>query len=178
MLPEVLSNKVCSLRPNEEKYTFSVIFEINKKAEILNQWFGRTVIKSDERFSYEEAQYIIEKNKEIIPKEISLSKKEKKVSKEITEAIISLYNLSKIIRKKRMNSGAISFDKVEVKFKLDKNNKPKGLYFKKSKESNKLIEEFMLLANKKVAEFINNKKPKKTFIYRVHDTQTYRNSKL
>ena len=128
------------------------------------------VIKSDERLSYEEAQYIIENKKQIIPKELSLSKKEKKVSKEITEAIITLYNLSKIIRKERMNSGAISFDKIEVKFKLDKNNNPNGLFFKKSKESNKLIEEFMLLANKKVAEFINNKKPKKTFIYRVHDT--------
>lgn len=170
MLPEVLSNKVCSLRPNEEKYTFSVIFEINKRAEILKQWFGKTVIKSDERFSYEEAQYIIENNKQNIPKEISLSKKEKEVSKEIKDAIISLYKLSKIIRKERMNSGAISFDKEEVKFQLDKKNNPKGLFFKKSKESNKLIEEFMLLANKKVAEFINSKKPKKTFIYRVHDT--------
>jgi VacB/RNase II family 3'-5' exoribonuclease len=166
----MLSNKVCSLRPKEEKYTFSAIFEINKHAQILKQWFGRTVIKSDERFSYEEAQYIIENKKQIIPKEISISKKEKEVSKEIKDAIISLYKLSKIIRKERMNSGAISFDKVEVKFQLDKKNNPKGLFFKKSKESNKLIEEFMLLANKKVAEFINNKKPKKTFIYRVHDS--------
>ena len=127
MLPEILSNKVCSLRPKEEKYTFSVIFEVNRRAEILKQWFGKTVIKSDERFSYEEAQYIIENNKQNIPKEISLSKKEKEVSKEIKDAIINLYKLSKIIRKERMNSGAISFDKEEVKFQLDKNN-PKGFF--------------------------------------------------
>lgn len=167
MLPEVLSNFACSLRPNEEKYTFSAIFQLNNKAEILDSWFGRTVIYSDKRFSYEEAQVIIETKKNIIPAEISLTEKEYKVSDEITEAILKLDELAKILRKNRMNNGAISFDKVEVKFNLDQNAEPVGVYFKISKEANHLIEEFMLLANRKVAEFIG--KQKKTFVYRIHD---------
>ena len=167
MLPEVLSNFACSLRPNEEKYTFSAIFQLNNKAEILDSWFGRTVIYSDKRFSYEEAQVIIETKKNIIPAEISLTEKEYKVSDEITEAILKLDELAKILRRNRMNNGAISFDKVEVKFNLDQNAEPVGVYFKISKEANHLIEEFMLLANRKVAEFIG--KQKKTFVYRIHD---------
>lgn len=169
MLPEVLSNNACSLRPNEEKYTFSAVFQINDKAEIKEQWFGKTVTYSNTRFAYEEAEAVIETKNNIIPKEVSLTGKEYKTDKKIVEAILKLNQLAKILRKKRMNSGAISFDKVEVKFKLDKESNPIGVYFKTSKEANKLIEEFMLLANRKVAEFIGNKKAQKTFVYRVHD---------
>ena len=167
MLPEVLSNFACSLRPNEEKYTFSAIFEIDNKATVLNQWFGRTVINSDQRFAYEEAQVIIETKSSTIPAEISLTGKEYKASDEVTEATLKLDELAKILRRKRMNEGAISFDKVEVKFNLDENGEPEGVYFKVSKDANHLIEEFMLLANRKVAEFIG--KQKKTFVYRIHD---------
>ena len=167
MLPEVLSNFACSLRPNEEKYTFSAIFQLNNKAEILDSWFGRTIIFSDQRFSYEEAQSIIETKSDIIPSEISLTGAAYKVSAEIVAATLKQDELAKILRRKRMADGAISFDKVEVKFNLDQNSEPIGVYFKQSKDANHLIEEFMLLANKKVAEFIG--KQKKTFIYRIHD---------
>ena len=167
MLPEVLSNFACSLRPNEEKYTFSAIFQLNNKAEILDSWFGRTIIFSDQRFSYEEAQSIIETKSNIIPSEISLTGAAYKVSAEIVAATLKQDELAKILRRKRMADGAISFDKVEVKFNLDQNSEPIGVYFKQSKDANHLIEEFMLLANKKVAEFIG--KQKKTFIYRIHD---------
>jgi len=172
MLPEVLSNNACSLRPHEEKYTFSAVFELNNKAEVVNQWFGRTVTYSDARFAYEEAQHIIETQEKEnceIPAKISLTGTKYTVNKEISEAILEMDRLAKILRKKRMREGAISFDKVEVKFRLDKNNEPEGIYFKESKDANKLIEEFMLLANRKVAEFIGKKSPKQTFIYRVHD---------
>lgn len=180
MLPEILSNNACSLRPNEEKFTFSAIFELNEKAEVKQQWFGRTVTYSDARFAYEEAQAIIENNPNsdalnlggintTIPKEVSLTDKEYKTTPEIAQAVLILNNLSKILRSKRMASGAISFDKVEVKFNLDEDNNPVGIYAKSSKDANKLIEEFMLLANKKVAEFIGKQKPEKTFIYRIHD---------
>ncbi len=169
MLPEVLSNNACSLRPNEEKYTFSAIFELDKNAVIRNQWFGRTVINSDERFAYEEAQHIIETKAGKIPKEVSIRNGGYTVSDAIVNATITLDRLAKIMRKKRMDSGAISFDKVEVRFRLDEKNEPEGVYFKEAKDANKLIEEFMLLANRKVAEFIGAQKPKKTFIYRVHD---------
>ena len=167
MLPEVLSNFACSLRPNEEKYTFSAIFEIDHKATVLNQWFGRTVINSDQRFAYEEAQVIIETKSSTIPAEISLTGKEYNTSDEITQATLKLDELAKILRRNRMNNGAISFDKVEVKFNLDTNGEPEGVYFKVSKDANHLIEEFMLLANRKVAEYIG--KQKKTFVYRIHD---------
>ncbi len=167
MLPEVLSNFACSLRPNEEKYTFSAIFELDKKATIKNQWFGRTVIDSNQRFSYEEAQFIIETKENIIPIETSITGSSYKVSDDIVFATLKLDELAKIMREKRMNDGAISFDKVEVKFNLSETGNPEGVYFKESKDSNHLIEEFMLLANKKVAEFIG--KQKKTFIYRIHD---------
>lgn len=167
MLPEVLSNFACSLRPNEEKYTFSAIFEITEKSQVVNQWFGRTVIFSDQRFSYEEAQYIIETKDDVIPEEISITGDSYKVSDEIVYATLKLDELAKIFRKRRMADGAISFDKVEVKFNLNQEGEPQGVYFKVSKDANHLIEEFMLLANRKVAEFIG--KQKKTFIYRIHD---------
>jgi len=178
MLPEMLSNGVCSLRPNEEKLTFSAVFEINVKAQIVKEWFGRTVTYSDQRFAYEEAQAIIEncnlsKLKEYtMPIDISIIDKEYNVSKEIVEATLKLDELAKKMRKKRMQAGAISFNRVEVKFNLDEEANPVGVFFKEAKDANKLIEEFMLLANRKVAEFIGQEKgkpSKKTFIYRVHD---------
>ncbi len=167
MLPEVLSNFACSLRPNEEKYTFSAIFEINEKAQVMNQWFGRTVIFSDQRFAYEEAQYIIETKDNTIPEATSITGKSYIVKDEIVAATLKLDELAKILRRNRMNEGAISFDKVEVKFNLNEAGEPEGVYFKISKDANHLIEEFMLLANRKVAEFIG--KQKKTFVYRIHD---------
>lgn len=182
MLPEILSNGACSLRPHEEKYTFSAVFQMNDKAEIKEEWFGRTVTYSDARFAYEEAQVIIEQNVTLsavevlknpnkintaIPNEVSITGKEYKTTPEIGQAVLKMDELAKIMRRKRMSTGAISFDKVEVKFDLDEEANPVGVFFKTSKDANKLIEEFMLLANKKVAEFIG--KQKKTFIYRVHD---------
>ncbi|MBG42512.1 MAG: ribonuclease R [Aequorivita sp.] len=172
MLPEILSNNACSLRPNEEKYTFSAVFEVTKKAEVKKQWFGRTVTYSDARFAYEEAQHIIENPKDevhTIPSKISITDKEYTVKPEIADAILEMDRLAKTLRTKRMRAGAISFDKVEVKFILDEQNNPEGVYFKESKDANKLIEEFMLLANRSVAEFIGKQEPKKTFVYRVHD---------
>ncbi|MFL9837799.1 ribonuclease R [Flavobacterium sp. ST-75] len=169
MLPEVLSNFACSLRPHEEKYTFSAVFEINEKAEIVNQSFGRTAIYSDQRFAYEEAQHIIETKGNTIPQEISLTGEEYQVGNDIQQAVIKLDELAKILRRKRMQHGAISFDKVEVKFHLNEASEPTGVYFKVAKDANHLIEEFMLLANRKVAEFIGKQQPKKTFVYRIHD---------
>ena len=172
MLPEILSNGACSLRPNEEKLTFSAVFEINENAQILNEWFGRTVTYSDKRFAYEEAQVIIETEKNFIPENTSITNESYHVPDTIVEATLKLNALAKILRKKRMKEGAISFDRVEVKFNLDENANPTGVFFKESKDANKLIEEFMLLANRKVAEFIGKEKNKpsnKTFIYRVHD---------
>ncbi|WP_115460744.1 ribonuclease R [Winogradskyella aurantiaca] len=184
MLPEVLSNNACSLRPKEDKYTFSAVFQMNSKAELKNQWFGRTATHSDARFAYEEAQAIIEANpifslsntesdsnpiQTNIPKEVSLTGKSYDTATEIAEAIMVLDRLAKKMRLQRMHSGAISFDKVEVKFNLDNEANPIGVFFKTSKDANKLIEEFMLLANKKVAEYIGKQSPKKTFVYRVHD---------
>ena len=129
--------------------------------------FGRTVTYSDQRFAYEEAQSIIETKSDVIPVEISITGAAYKVPKPIVEATLKMNDLAKILRQKRMAAGAISFDKVEVKFNLDENAEPIGVYFKQSKDANHLIEEFMLLANRKVAEFIG--KQKKTFIYRIHD---------
>ena len=169
MLPEILSNGACSLRPNEEKYTFSAIFEMNDKCDVLNKWFGRTVIYSDARFAYEEAQSIIESKSNKIPQEVSLTENAYETSQSIADAVLKMDEMAKKLRKKRMNAGAISFDKIEVKFNLDKDNNPTGVYFKTSKDANKLIEEFMLLANKQVAEFIGKQKPAKTYVYRVHD---------
>jgi ribonuclease R/exosome complex exonuclease DIS3/RRP44 len=167
MLPEVLSNFACSLRPHEEKYTFSAVFQLNNKAEVLDTWFGRTVTYSDHRFAYEEAQNIIETKSDFIPAKISLTGSEYIVLKPIVDATLKMDELAKILRRKRMAAGAISFDKVEVKFNLNEDAEPIGVYFKQNKDANHLIEEFMLLANRKVAEFIG--KQKKTFIYRIHD---------
>ena len=156
MLPEVLSNDVCSLRPNEDKYTFSAVFELDENAKILSEWFGRTVTHSDRRFSYEDAQERIETQ-----------------AGDLTEEVLTLDRLAKILRKERIDNGAITFDRSEVRFHLDENSEPIGVYFKLSKDSNHLIEEFMLLANRKVSEFISLKKSgeptQNTFIYRVHD---------
>ena len=155
MLPEVLSNQACSLRPQETKLCFSAVFELDDNARVLNEWFGRTVIFSDRRFTYEEAQERIEKKEGDFAKEI-----------------LCLDRLAKLLRKERFKKGSIAFERIEVKFHLDKEGNPTGVYFKESKDSNKLIEEFMLLANKRVAEFIG-KVPKgkkaKTFVYRIHD---------
>ena len=183
MLPEVLSNNACSLRPHEEKLTFSAVFQMNEKCEIKNEWFGRTVTYSDARFAYEEAQAIIEQNVTLsavevsqldtinttIPSVVSLTGTEYQTSSEIAQAILKMDELAKKMRSKRMSSGAISFDKVEVKFDLDEHANPVGVFFKTSKDANKLIEEFMLLANRKVSEFVGKKDPKKTFVYRIHD---------
>lgn len=182
MLPEILSNGACSLRPNEEKYTFSAVFKLNEKAEIKDQWFGRTVTYSDARFAYEEAQAVIENNPQValntidtsqintsIPEDVSLIGKAYNTKPEIAEAILVLDRLAKKMRSKRMRAGAISFDKVEVRFTLDEQANPTGVHFKTSKDANKLIEEFMLLANRKVSEFVSKMKPPKTFVYRVHD---------
>ena len=155
MLPERLSNYICSLRPNEEKLCFSVIFNMNDKAEIKNFRIARTIIKSDSRLAYEDAQTIIETGKGDFSKEILI-----------------LNSLAKQLREKRFANGAINFDRYEVKFNLDEKGKPLGVYFVEGKESNHLIEEFMLLANRKVAEVIG-KVPKgknaKSFVYRIHD---------
>ncbi len=169
MLPEILSNGACSLRPQEEKYTFSAVFTVNDKMQIEKEWFGKTVILSDHRFSYEEVQYILDSGGPTVSQEVSLNKKEYKVTKEIFTALNKLDTFAKILRKKRMLNGALSFDRVEVKFNLDQENNPESIFFKSSRDAHKLVEEFMLLANRRVAEFIGKQKPKKPFVYRVHD---------
>ena len=169
MLPEILSNNACSLRPKEEKFTFSAVFEIDDNANVKDQWFGRTVTYSDERFAYEEAQHIIETGTGTIPDDISIRKHAYSVRGALVDAVVTLNRLAKKMRSRRMRDGAISFDKVEVKFHLNEENNPVGVFFKTAKDANKLIEEFMLLANRKVAEFIGKQKPKKTFVYRCHD---------
>ena len=156
MLPEKISNELCSLRPDEDKYTFSVIFKINNKAKVKDYWLGKTFIHSDHRFNYDEVQEIIEA-------------KEGKY----TEEILLLNHIAKILRKERFKNGAINFSSTEVKFRLDENGKPLGIIVKESKESHQLIEEFMLLANRTVATHVSkikiNKKPV-PFPYRIHDT--------
>ena len=169
MLPEILSNEACSLRPNEDKLTFSVIFTMNTEGQILDKWIGRTVTHSVKRFAYEEAQVIIDTQLGNIPADVSLSGSAYGVGSDLVLAIKNMDIIAKNLRKRRMNSGAISFDKIEVKFDLDESSEPIGVYFKEAKDSNKLIEEFMLLANRTVAEFIGKTKPVKTFVYRVHD---------
>ncbi len=156
MLPERLSNGVCSLRPNEDKLCFAAVFELDEKANIHSEWFGRTVINSNQRFSYEEAQEVIE-NK----------------AGDFSEEILKLNELAYILRDKKFKAGAISFESTEIKFKLDEQGKPIGVYVKERKDAHKLIEDFMLLANKKVAEFVAKKskgKQKYTFVYRSHDS--------
>lgn len=156
MLPEKLSNEACSLRPNEDKFTFSAVFEMDKNAKIVDAWYGRTLTHSIRKFSYEEAQAIIEGGEG-----------------ELKDEILHLHHLAVKLRKKRMADGAITFDSIEVKFELDEDNNPIGTYFKISKESNHLIEEFMLLCNRKVSEFVSTKKDGKpsgnTFVYRIHE---------
>lgn len=159
MLPERLSNFICSLRPGEEKLCYAAVFEMNEQAEVVNQWFGRTIILSDQRFAYEDAQKIIEGGEGPMKDEI-----------------LTLHKLAVILRNNRLKSGSFAFDKVEVKFNLDEKGKPLGVFFKEMKEANHLIEEFMLLANKKVAELIGKPGEKqsggtkaKTFVYRIHD---------
>ena len=152
MLPENLSNGLCSLRPNEDKLCFSAVFKLNKQGKVIEEWFGKTVINSNKRYSYEEAQGIIENNTNYL----MLANKPPSDG-EIEMAIKSLDRYAKMMRKERFKHGSISLDKQEIKFKLDENNKPVGIIFKVGKDSNKLIEEFMLLANKHVAEFVNSK---------------------
>lgn len=155
MLPEHLSNGICSLRPDEEKLTFSCIFEMNARAEVLNYHIARTVTKSNRRFTYEEAQEVIETGRG-----------------DYAEEILTLDRLAKILRKERYKHGSIEFDRPEVKFDIDAQGRPVNIFFKEMKDSNKLVEEFMLLANKTVARAIGDprlhRKPK-AFVYRIHD---------
>jgi ribonuclease R len=155
MLPERLCNQICSLRPNEEKLCFSVIFEMNEKAEVVNHRIARTIINSDRRYTYEEAQQIIETGEG-----------------DNKEAILALDLLAKKMRERRFKAGAISFDRYEVRFDIDESGKPIGTYIKVSKDANKLIEEFMLLANETVATYVGRVpkgRPKRTFVYRIHE---------
>lgn len=155
MLPERLSNGVCSLRPNEDKLCFSAVFEMTDDADIIKEWFGKTIINSDRRFAYEQAQQVIETGEG-----------------DLSVEILKLNELANQLRDKRFKDGSIAFERVEIKFEIDEKGKPLSVYFKEAKEANKLIEEFMLLANKRVAEFVGKKgenKPTKTFVYRIHD---------
>lgn len=153
MLPEKLSNDLCSLNPHEDKFTFSAVFEFNKKHEVVSQWFGKTIIHSDRRFTYEEAQECIETGVGDFASEIN-----------------SLNEIAIAMRAERYENGAISFESEEVQFILDENNRPIGLYVKERKDAHLLIEDFMLLANKKVAEYVAKKSiPEIPFVYRVHD---------
>ena len=169
MLPEKLSNKLCSLRPHEDKLTFSAVFEMTPDAQVVDRWFGRTVINSDYRFDYEGAQRIIETE--------GAEPEDTTISPEIREAILLLNKLAAMMRERRFKAGAISFERPEMKVEVDETGKPIRVYEKVTKEANWLIEEFMLLANKSVAEFIatsgkmNGKADKsaKTFVYRIHD---------
>ena len=179
MLPEKLCNDLCSLRPGEDKLCFSAVFEMNDKAEVISRWFGKTVINSDRRYNYEEAQEIIESGKlKVVSGELA----------DADEAVLVLHGLATILREGRYKAGAINFESQEVKFQLDENAKPIGVYIKEQKEANWLIEEFMLLANRNVAESVGasrssrqsresresrksreSRDSSKTFVYRVHD---------
>jgi ribonuclease R len=155
MLPERLSNGVCSLRPNEDKLCFSAVFEMNEEGKVIKKWFGKTVIHSNHRFSYEQAQEIIDTGEGNLSSEL-----------------LKLNELAIKLRDERFKKGSIAFDRIEIKFNLDENGKPLSVYFKQAEEANQLVEEFMLLANKKVAEFIGNpgkQQNSKTFVYRIHD---------
>lgn len=155
MLPERLSNELCSLRPKEDKLTFSAVFELDRRAQIINEWFGRTIIHSDHRFSYEEAQDILESK-----------------SGPFAEELTTLNELAHKLRKERFAKGAVNFETTEVKFKLDSKGKPLAIVPKVRKDAHKLIEEFMLLANKQVATFVYNQRKgreRNTFVYRIHD---------
>lgn len=155
MLPERLSNGVCSLRPNEDKLCFSAVFEMNEEGKVIKKWFGKTVIHSNHRFSYEQAQEIIDTGEGTLSSEL-----------------LKLNELAIKLRDERFKKGSIAFDRIEIKFNLDDKGKPLSVYFKQAEEANQLVEEFMLLANKKVAEFIGNpgkQQNSKTFVYRIHD---------
>ena len=177
MLPEKLSNKLCSLRPNEEKLTFSAVFEVTPLAKVINPWFGRTHIISDYRFSYELAQAIIDAGDNAMAEQFGEGTECGIVPDEVKEAVLTLNKLALKLRKKRFAAGAVSFDRPEMKVDIDENGKPIGVHQKFSKEANWLIEEFMLLANRSVAEFVASDgnmggkavKNPKTFVYRVHD---------
>ena len=169
MLPEVLSNGVCSLRPHEEKYTFSAVFQINGKGEIKKEWFGRTVIYSDHRFAYEEAQDMIETQTPIVSEKHSLRNGSYTIDDATFNAVITLDKIARNLRKDRMKSGALSFDRVEVNFNLKEDNTPESVFFKTSKDANKLIEEFMLLTNKQVARFAGKRDKPLPMVYRIHD---------
>jgi len=152
MLPERLSNHICSLNPSEDKLTYSAVFEMNDKAEVINEWFGRTIINSDKRFSYEEAQDVIDTGEG-----------------DMKEQILVLHDLAQQLRKRRFSGGAFLFEKSEVQFDLDEEGKPLGIRFRDMGTANQLIEEFMLLANRHVAELVGKKLKVKTFVYRIHD---------
>lgn len=152
MLPERLSNHICSLNPGEDKLTYSAVFELNDKAELITEWFGRTIINSDRRFSYSEAQKVIDTEEG-----------------DMKEQIVVLNRLAQTLRKKRFASGSFFFERVEVQFDLDEKGKPLGIRFRDMGTANQLVEEFMLLANKKVAEYVNKTLKGKTFVYRIHD---------
>ena len=191
MLPEKLSNKLCSLRPNEEKLTFSAVFEITPRGRVAGHWFGRTVIRSDYRFAYETAQQIIDAGDKAMSMEIKGGTDGKGagdsdvfgvkdgciIPAECKQAILTLWKLASILRKKRFADGAISFERPEMKVQVDEKGKPIAVYQKVSREANWLIEEFMLLANRSVAEFIATagkmdgkaRKNAKSFVYRIHD---------
>lgn len=161
MLPEILSNNLCSLREGEEKLTFSAVFELNAKAKVIKRWFGRTVIKSNKRFSYEQAQEIIE-----------AAAAGQAVQPEVTQAVLQLHKLASIMRAKRFAEGSISFERPEMKVIVDSNGKPLDVVEKITKEANWLIEEFMLLANREVAHYVTKSLKSKapTFVYRIHET--------
>ena len=174
MLPERLSNGLCSLRPHEDKLCFSALFALDNNGAVMNEWFGRTVIHSNHRFTYEEAQMIIEDGMDV--SDVAFDNPENRAGAmdsvsilgDLTRGIMDLDRYAKIMRKSRLKGGAISFDKQEMKFKLDEDNKPTDIIFKTSKDANKLIEEFMLLANKRVSKFVNDKKL--PMINRVHES--------
>lgn len=165
MLPEEISNNLCSLNPKQDKYAFSAVFTF-KNNIIINEWFGKTLINSNERLSYKEAQYVIDNNSNKIPKEVSLNNKTKEINKEVEEGIYIINILAKKLRDQRHSKGSISFNKKEVKFVLNNEKEPIKTIIKESLDANKLIEEFMLLANKKVANlFVKHKNG----LFRIHD---------
>ena len=174
MLPEKLCNEVCSLRPDEEKLCFSAVFVMNDNAEVLSRWFGKTVIRSNSRLCYEEAQEMIEQGAQ----EAGSGAAAPAANPTTREAVLVLHKLATILREERYKRGAINFESQEVKFQLDENAKPIGVYIKEQKEANWLVEEFMLLANKNVAEWAGGAgdskgskdyRSSRTFVYRVHD---------
>ncbi|MBP6386191.1 MAG: RNB domain-containing ribonuclease [Pseudarcicella sp.] len=188
MLPEKLSNELCSLRPNEDKLTFSAVFDITPDAKIEKEWFGRTVIHSDKRFSYEEAQIVLDElangqevqeapieetpKKKTTKKKIATEEENSQKTNNYSKELNVLNNLAQNFRNKRFANGAVNFETIEVKFKLDENGKPLSVYQKERKETHKLIEEFMLLANKRVAEYVRNlrkEEPLNTMVYRIHE---------